>query len=650
VASFLLLSWAPLARGSTEDCLHTKDGVPIKVILKADTAICDQPDKSGSGKPGLVFDWFYALPTEKGNQEKLKNDFYHVAQGTGWSDAVGWVHKDAVVEWNHREAISFRSDPSRDRVLFYSSYEDLNKYVLETKNAKNPQPLSREPEDLGSGFFVMPVLDVKSIGSGGTEKEVYQVAYLHGDGTPRPSSSGGSASSSEQSGTITDKDIQEKFTLDVVFVVDTTVSMEPWIKGVKETMKKVTTTLADHPKLKGRIRFGLVAYRDKMMTESADRQMEYLTKICCTLNEGKDPQAFLQRVDNVHDAAVGSEDWPEDVIAGMKVALTEMDWNPIAARHLILIGDASAQDSMEDPKAPNASRFAYKNYYKQTLDYITSLAQPAGETTEGAKKVVTIHALRIKGEDAADWDKCERDFKKLAAGRDWVGMYRVYDQGAVEPFIRDLLAQLERPIDPLNWVVNPGQTSNLKDPAKREEAASLLHAPILRHVQSGPGPVQTSGFASGWACKTDVRDNFQLESHVLVTRGRMETFLTALDSIVQILQKTREPGAGDISKCLAGLQIVATQVLYGEPVDRDTPLTGILSWILGAPIPTDIFKMSISRLKSMTQKEFDDWVEKVQATQHIIRASLDDRGRWRSVGTSTSEADKHAFIKVTDMP
>jgi hypothetical protein len=620
----------------------------VKVILQEDTAIYVGPDKNGNSKPGRVFDWFYALPAERGGQEKLKSDFYHVAQGTEWSDAVGWVPKDAVVEWNHREAVSFKNNPDRELVLFYRSYEDLSKYMLETKDAKNPQPLSQEPLDLGSEFFVMPVLEVKSIGSGGTEREVYRVAYLHGDGTPRPS--GASTHGTDQAGTISIETLQEKFTLDIVFVIDTTLSMEPEIEGVKETVKKVARTIAEHPGVKGHVRFGLVAYRDKMATESADRRMEYLTKIFCKLDEGKDPQAFLQRVDGVHQANVGSEDWQEDVIAGVKVALTEMDWNPIAARQLILIGDASAQDSMEDPKAPNASRFAYKNYYKKTLDYVLSLAQPAGQTKEVAQKVVTIHALRIKGEYAADWDECERDFKKLADGRDYPGVYRVYDGSAVEPFIKDLFAQLERWIVVIDGVVDPSQRSSLSDPAKRKELAGLLNAPILLHLQSGTGSGQTAGFASGWVCKTDVHNNLQLEPHVLVTRGRMETFLTVLDSILQILPKAREPGAGDISNYLQGLQFVTTQVLYGDPIYPDGSLTGVLSRILGLPIPADIFKMSISRLKNMTQQEFDDWVSEVQATQQILRAHLDDRSRWRSVGTSTTEADKYAFIRVTDMP
>ncbi|MFB0520837.1 MAG: vWA domain-containing protein, partial [Desulfatiglandales bacterium] len=646
---------ASSALAQREECLHTKEGVPMKAIIKQDAAVYEEPSESSGSKPVRTFDWFYVLPVEKGSQEKLKNGFYRVAQGTGFDQHVGWVKEEVIVEWNHRQAISFRGNPHRERVLFYNSFEDLQKYILETKNSRNPQPISQEPENLGSDFFVMPVLDVRILNVNGTDTDIYRAAYLHGNGSGRPSN--GSFPNREKEGSKTISEFQEEFTLDVVFVIDTTRSMQPWIDGVKEVVRKVSDSLVrEDPKIKGRVRFGLVAYRDKMRTSEADRQIEYLTKIFCKLSEGKEPQVFLQNVSNLKRADVGSEDWPEDVFAGMKVAIQQMDWNPIADRHLILIGDASAQDNIKKSNGPGSSSSAYKNFYNSTTGAILSMAQPPGRGIIPAQRSITIHALRIKGEYPADWPKCEVQFKKLAAGLDLPGVYKAYNLGEMNGFVDDLLGHdhIKSAIERLKFV----QSAPTADVVFRAAAAKdgLLNVPSLRNlitstlkgeeIEHG----QVTDFTSGWACKVDIHDNFQLEPHVLVTRGRMETFVTVLDNILHILDKTREPGSGDIAKALQSLQIVATHVMYEEQIDKETKLGDILSWILALPIKSKIFNMSIPALRAMTQEHFDDWVNSVHETRQIIQDSLDDRPRWRSIGSSTSEIEKRAFIKLADMP
>jgi serine/threonine-protein kinase PpkA len=651
---FVLSSFAA-GQVAKDECIYTEDGVPMKVILKEDAPIHDAPNANSGSKPGRVFDWFYVLPPEQGGQEKLKDGFYQVAKGATFTEQEGWVHKANIVEWNHRQAIGFKGNPDeRERVIFFRDFDDLKKYMLETKDSKNPRPISQEPDYVGSGFSLMPVLDLRLMNINGTETEVYEVAYLHGNGGGE--STGGGIPSNKNTGGMSGEDFRDKIGADFVFVIDSTGSMTPWIEKIKEVVSKVySNILHDYPNVEGDVRFGLVAYRDKMATAEGDRKIEYLTKVFCTLEQGKDLQAFLQRVSNLKPATVGSEDWPEDVFAGMKIAIEKMDWNRIAERHLILIGDASAQDAVGQL---GSSGSTYKNFYKLTLDGVCAMAQGSGVTIETAQSNIAVHALHIiDNAPPGDVQKCEGQFRKLAAGRDVPGIYKQYDSSMLNQFVSDLLGDehIKSVLRRIAYMKDPNQ----KSPDIVRAATSkggLLNVPLLKNLiittleQENGVRAQHTGFTSGWACRVDIRDNFQLESHVLVTRGRMQTFVTVLDKIVQVLDKARDPGSGDVTKALQQLQIIATLVSYEEQITGDHQLADLLSWILALPIKSDIFNVSIFKLRSWTQEQYADWVNRVRSTQQIIQFSLDDRARWRSIGSSTSEVDKKAFIKVSDLP
>jgi Mg-chelatase subunit ChlD len=123
--------------------------------------------------------------------------------------------------------------------------------------------------------------------------------------------------------------------VDVVFVVDTTGSMEDDIDAVKRDMREILQHLKernpDH-------RVGVVAYRDI--------HDEYLTRT----------HAFLTDDDARVEAAIsaltvtGGDDWREHVYAGIHTALSQ-PWRPGVSQHIVLMGDAPPHDDYaNDPR------------------------------------------------------------------------------------------------------------------------------------------------------------------------------------------------------------------------------------------------------------------------------------------------------------
>lgn len=122
--------------------------------------------------------------------------------------------------------------------------------------------------------------------------------------------------------------------LDVAFVLDTTGSMSGELAEARNRVVELAEALqAARPN--ERIRFGVVAYRDQ-----GDA---YVTLVSPLVPDVAATRRFLAGL-----SANGGGDAPEDVIEGVRVALSELDWDPAADKELFLIGDAPAHTDYAD--------------------------------------------------------------------------------------------------------------------------------------------------------------------------------------------------------------------------------------------------------------------------------------------------------------
>ena len=130
--------------------------------------------------------------------------------------------------------------------------------------------------------------------------------------------------------------------LDVVFLLDTTGSMASEIREVKERVVQLSSALSESRKGET-VRFGVVAYRD--------RKDDYLTKLSPLSADVAVSERFLGILN-----ADGGGDAPEDVLTGLKVALTKLKWHSgaRAERQIFLIGDAPPHLDYSDGPKPEA--------------------------------------------------------------------------------------------------------------------------------------------------------------------------------------------------------------------------------------------------------------------------------------------------------
>ena len=112
--------------------------------------------------------------------------------------------------------------------------------------------------------------------------------------------------------------------IDIVFLLDTTKSVNPYLKGIKRYIRKlifdakksVSHYLNDDFDI---LNYGLVAYRDH---DQEGVQGSYVSKILCDLNE--DYNVFRQALYDVK--CVGGDDTCEAVVDGLHEAVNLINW------------------------------------------------------------------------------------------------------------------------------------------------------------------------------------------------------------------------------------------------------------------------------------------------------------------------------------
>jgi serine/threonine-protein kinase PpkA len=643
----LALLVAPVAHAQTDgDALKTKHGTPLKVIVRAPAATYERPDPASPSRPANQFDFFYVLPTANGGQEKVQNGFYRVASAPRYVAQVGWVQQDAVVEWPHAQVLGLRPKAGRDAVLFFADPGAVEGWY----RGSGVKPISREPAQL-QGAQLFPLLDVGQFEHKGDKVEVYKVAYLHRQAGPTSAASAAASVTApsggpneKSAGPVTRAELERDFVLQVCFVLDTTASMQPFIDAAKKVIAAVADDLARDPSLRGRVEFALVCYRDQLATEEANRRMEYVAKVVCDFKAGADHAEFQRRLAPVREADVGSEDTPEDVLAGLKKAVQEAGWKRTAYKHLVLIGDASAQVDAN----------SHKNVERLTIPGLLALAQPTGPDV-WAK--IQLHGLRILGADPDDHRRCKEHFEQLTAGREFAGLHFEYAGPQDAPkFVEQVTARLRQMAGYAQKVAG-GKAQELVQEAKQAAPGSeqrRLLGPILEMLQAtderaGGGTSPT--FAEGYAAVLDREGNRALEAHVLVTHGRLALFASALDFAVNALEGAGDPGNRDVQKVVGSLQILATQVNLGESVTPDLPLAKLLSMVLGFPVRNPIFAKTPAQLAAMSGADYQKWVQQIRASETVVKSHLENGSIWFHLGPKAGRPqDRHSFLKVSDLP
>ena len=298
-----------------------------RVILVPGAALFKAPGDQSPGRVVPPFSTYYVYQ----RKDEGGRTWLQVGSDSAGS-LVGWIAADDAVNWNQTLTVAFRDPAYQSRVLLFGDRNSLMT-IVEQNDATRYQTLREQAEqgiienspvvaiqperylDIRRDFYLVPILEHEDVLVGGQSARMLRVATV-----PLEDSNA----------------VAKAYRTGIVFVIDSTISMGPYIDKTREVMRRVYQSITDAD-LSGRVSYGVVAFRDNT---TAVPGLEYVTRTYADLEAGLSGEAFLAQIELVKPATVSSKGFNEDAYAGVAEAVQGIDWSGFYARYVILITDA----------------------------------------------------------------------------------------------------------------------------------------------------------------------------------------------------------------------------------------------------------------------------------------------------------------------
>jgi serine/threonine-protein kinase PpkA len=296
-------------------------------------------------------------------------------------DHMGWLNAKCAIDWNMQMSLAFTNPAGRDLSLLFKDKQSIEKILdssepeklfrpiqerLKQNNGVHPNVLAVEPElyvDFKKNFYLLPILESAQVTSdAGMNVRLLQVASITKN---EPIAAAAPAPNSIKA-----------FNAGVVFVLDTTISMDPYIERTREAVRTIYGRM-EQENLDDKVKFGLVSFRSSI---KAVPGLEYVSKMYVDPTKVKDGSDFLAKIKDLKATRVSSAKFDEDPYAGLKDALTNINWNEFGARYIVLVTDAGAIDGNDPLSSTGLDARAVREIAKEkgVAIYVLHLRSPEG--------------------------------------------------------------------------------------------------------------------------------------------------------------------------------------------------------------------------------------------------------------------------------
>ena len=291
---------------------------------------------------------------------------------------AGFLDKSCTVPWKMQLALHFTNSANRNRALIFEQEAGLDNiidsddgaqqykklYETASKGGQAEGVISIEPDkyvDPSKNFYLLPILNsVESIYPDGNFVYKHEIASVTAKDSKSSTDTaakakGGDATANGESAQATTKANASAakdgsnshdpyvvaFKSAIVFVIDSSISMRPYIERTKQAINSIYKSIESN-NLNDSVHFGIVSFRADTKSTPG---LEYTTKMYLKPGEAVDAKTFNEKVATLDQAKVSSTQFDEDAYAGINMALQDINWNNYGGRYIVLITDAGAIDA-----------------------------------------------------------------------------------------------------------------------------------------------------------------------------------------------------------------------------------------------------------------------------------------------------------------
>jgi serine/threonine-protein kinase PpkA len=374
--------------------IEGKTFLPLRVLARPFSNIYKESDATKGtveeNVPTFQAYYVYTRPEVKATETDIKG-WYEVGsdnQGT----VLGWMRAEDVLEWKQNMSLAYTHPERRKPVLMFETREGLLDLVKAPSDRRKERaeelyhtieagkippdfPVrSVEPKQaiaIDKQFYLLPILEFGESGLDQYEIRVLKLAAAVAGGPDARDRTVLKDNLDYREQVVSrnpDPELLKKLEMDIVFVIDTTVSMQPWINATLEAIKNIALSITSDAAIRQSVHFGLWGYRDSLTIPG----IEYLAKnFTPTLQPVED---FIRTLQGVHEATVDSVNFDEDMFSGMSDAMTKTAWSSDKSlRFLVLVGDAPSHSLGDAWNYSGHSAETLRQYADDHSIYIAAL-------------------------------------------------------------------------------------------------------------------------------------------------------------------------------------------------------------------------------------------------------------------------------------
>jgi serine/threonine-protein kinase PpkA len=305
-----------------------------RVLTRPNAAPRPEPGRPAAGTALNPLTPLFVYARRPGPDGRPWIEIGRAAQGA----TLGWIPAAEALDWPHTLSAVFQPQGGRPRTLFFEQRDPVIAMMggrdpsaearrLAEQAARPPLPagfpvVAMEPAtaiDIRRQFYLLPILQAEHIVfQDSREFRAVEVASIPVGETPPPP--------------------RREFGLDIAFVVDTTLSMGPYIDRVRTALNQVVQATAGAGQR--RTRYALVGFRNSL---DAQPRLDYLVRTYARFGDALDPASFARRVAAMQATDVDSLSFNEDSFAAIRSSIQDLDWAEGAGRIIVLVTDAGSR-------------------------------------------------------------------------------------------------------------------------------------------------------------------------------------------------------------------------------------------------------------------------------------------------------------------
>jgi serine/threonine-protein kinase PpkA len=558
---------------------------------------------------------------------------------------IGWIKGSKTSDWNQTLTLVFSERTGRQPALFINDLKSLQKIAGSPSPGEQAALLASQFSAIQSGSISppaqFPVVAVEPPEEAVSRKRFYLMPIFQALELFEGVKFLEVASIDPGSGRFPE-DLELKTS--IVFVIDTTISMKPYIDRTREAVRKIYDAI-EKAGLSDKVAFGLVAFRNSTKKTPG---VEYVARVLSDLRDGREREQFELALAQTQEAKISTHSFNEDAFAGLKMALEKLKWSPYVSRLVFLITDAGAirNDDPFSATAMNEAEIADMATAKGVKIFALHLKTPAGRKVnnhpyaEAQFRALTGHSDPMIGDlyvpiEAAQQATGVRGFGSVVEGvaAQMVELVRATSEGKrlalPEVLARDVVQEAVR------------------------KAAILGYAMQLEFLGSRAG-VQAPKVVKAWVSDMDLArpDTPTFNVSVLLTKNQLSDLSQRLKVVLDQAQRTKRTGDMDFFQSILATvaQMSRDPLQFSRKPDQKLGELGVLAEFLDdLPYRSNIMRLTEEDWYRLSVGEQQSIVNNLKSKIKRYTQIHDDVANWVTFG-ATEPGDAVYRIPLSLMP